>query len=51
VSPSPAMAWLASEEPPRDRAIITNVLSRAEMRRGNVNFHDLTGKLACQLGR
>jgi phospholipase C len=52
VPPSPVMATLAPEAPPRRaRAIITNVLSRAQMRRGNVNFHDLTGRLARQLGR
>jgi phospholipase C len=48
---SPPMAEIDSELPPLRRAIITPVLSRAQMRRGNVNFHDLTGRLARQLGR
>src|SRR5262249_18151794 len=51
VPASPEMVPLARQAPPRDRAIITPVLSRAQMRRGNVNFHDLTGRLARQLGR
>ena len=51
VPASPAMADLAPDSPRRSRAIITDVLSRAQMRRGNVTFHDLTGRLARQLGR
>jgi hypothetical protein len=42
---------LEPQLPMRGRAIITPVLSRAQMRRGNVSFHDLTGRLARQLGR
>jgi phospholipase C len=51
VPASPDLALLARETPRGDRTIITDVLSRAQMRRGNVNFHDLTGRLARQLGR
>ena len=35
----------------KDRAIATQPVSRASMRRGNVDCHDLTGRLARMLGR
>ena len=35
----------------KDRAIATQPVSRASMRRGNVDYHDLTGRLARMLGR
>jgi phospholipase C len=52
---APALAALAPlplDEPIRPkRAIVTQPLSRSQMRRGNVDFHDLTGMLARMLGR
>ena len=51
VPASPTLESLARERPPYDRAIITEVLSRAQMRRGDVDFHALTGWLARQFGR
>lgn len=35
----------------KGRAIATKSVSRASMRRGNVDYHDLTGRLARMLGR
>jgi hypothetical protein len=45
------MADLTPEAPPRARTIITDVVSRDQIRRGNVDFQELSGRLARQLGR
>jgi phospholipase C len=48
----PAPMPLPPDEPTRrKRAIVTQPLFRSQMRRGNVDFHDLTGMLARMLGR
>ncbi len=51
VPASPVLQALETGVSPRSRTIITDVLSRAQMRRGNVTFHDLIGRLARLLGR
>jgi hypothetical protein len=50
----PPLKNLPREErsaPSRNSRIITKALSRREMRQGPVDYHELTGRLARQLGR
>ena len=51
VSAAPAIATVQKGMQIKDRTIATKPVSRAAMRRGNVDYHDLTGRLARMLGR
>ena len=50
--PNPSKISPPTEDNPSPgRSIVTNPISREQMRRGNVDYHDLTGMLARMLGR
>jgi phospholipase C len=51
VPPAPAIQPVQRGMRKIGRSIVTAPMSRAAMRRGNVDYHDLTGWLARQLGR
>ena len=51
IGPAPAVAAVQRGMRKTGRSIVTAPMSRAAMRRGNVDYHDLTGWLARQLGR
>jgi phospholipase C len=51
IGPAPAVASVQRGMRKTGRSIVTAPMSRAAMRRGNVDYHDLTGWLARQLGR
>jgi phospholipase C len=51
VAPAPAAKAVQRGKRKPGQRIVTEPMSRAAMRRGNVDYHDLTGWLARQLGR
>jgi phospholipase C len=51
IGPAPSVQSVQRGLRKAGRQIVTEPLSRAAMRRGNVDYHDLTGWLARQLGR